>query len=125
MVFMTAEGQFQGGSVRIILNLVTSDGAHSGVQCQLPGANQDFFNHRLYLNMYHTRLSHRRGLAHSPQPKKERRGDSDIRKSSIPVHTSIYMVFKKNWQSQPIISNDSTISSRLQMKTQPYKPIPQ
>src|SRR5258706_13141385 len=32
------------------------------------------------------------------------------------------MVFKKNRQSQPIISNDSTISSCLQMKTQPAGP---
>src|SRR5258708_4460285 len=38
------------------------------------------------------------------------------------VHTSIHMVFKKNRQSQPIISNDSTISSRLQIKLRPTGP---
>src|SRR5258705_69281 len=71
--------------------------------------------------MYHTRLSHRRGLTHSSQPKRKK-GGILISKSSIPVHTSIYMVFKKNRQSQPIISNDSTISSRLQMKLNPTGP---
>src|SRR5260221_14413127 len=56
--------------------------------------------------------------------RKKEGGGILISKSSIPVHTSIYMVFKKNQQSQPIISNGSTISSRLQMKTQTYRPFP-
>src|SRR5258706_15416677 len=54
--------------------------------------------------------------------KKKEGGDSDIHKSSIPVHTCIHKVFKKNRLSQPIMSNDSTISSRLQMKLRPTSP---
>src|SRR5260221_11115189 len=72
----------------------------------------------------HKALAQERSSTQSTTKKKEG-GDSDIHKSSVPVHTSIYMVFKKNRQSQPIMSNDSTISSSLQMKTQPYRPIPQ
>src|SRR5258708_39177385 len=66
--------------VRTIWNLETSASAHSGAQYQLPGANQEFFNEKLYLSMYHTRLSHRRGLTHSSQPKRKKGGDSDIQK---------------------------------------------
>src|SRR5260370_14781302 len=37
---------------------------------------------------------------------------------------TIHKVFKKNRLPQPILSNDSTISSHLQIETQTYRPIP-
>src|SRR5258708_21397509 len=57
----------------------------------------------------HKALAQERSSTQSTTKKKEG-GDSDIHKSFF-VHTRIYIEFKKNRQSQPIISNQSTITS--------------
>src|SRR5258708_15750574 len=72
----------------------------------------------------HKALAQERSSTQSTTKKKE--GGILISVKVLSLYIQVYTWYlRKTGSHSLIISNDSTISSRLQMKTQPYRPIPQ